>query len=70
MDTLYTFIEQRNSIGVFSYIVSYFDIPIMDGNSFSYFINWNGIKSEGKGGHTMPSGLSELIDYCNKIVKN
>ncbi len=70
MDTLYEFIEQKNSIGAFLYVGSYFDLTLNDGNSHSYFINWNGIKSEGGGGHTMPSGLNELIEYCINLVNS
>jgi hypothetical protein len=68
MDNLYDFIEQKNNNGDFLYIGSYFDLTINDGNSHSYFINWNGIKSEGSGGHTMSSGLNELIEYCTNLV--
>ena len=70
MDNLYEFVEQKNSIGAFSYVGSYFDLTLNDGNSHSYFINWNGIKSEGGGGHTMPSGLTELFEYCINLVNS
>lgn len=69
MDNLYLFISHRNSIGAFVYIPSPFDIGITDGNSHSYYINWNGISSQGVGGHTMPIGLNELINYCDKLIK-
>jgi hypothetical protein len=70
MDNLYDYIEQENNIGAFLYIGSLFDLTIIDGNSHSYFINWNGITAEGNGGHTMPSGLNELIEYCINLVNN
>ena len=70
MNNLYFLIAEKYSSRKLNYILSGFDMTIMDGNSYSYFINWNEIKSEGRGGHTMPSGLNEIIDYCNKLIKN
>lgn len=70
MDNLYFLIQEKNKFGGLFYVPSVFDLTIIDGNSYSYFINWNEIKSEGSGGHTMPSGLNEIIDYCNKTVNN
>jgi hypothetical protein len=68
MDNLYLFIAYRNSLGTFQYTPAPLDFSIIDGNSHSYFINWNGINSQGEGGHSMPTGLRDLIDYCNNLV--
>ena len=70
MDSLYILIQEKNNSGGLYYVPSGIDLTIMDGNSYSYSINWNGIISQGNGGHTMPSGLIEIINYCNKIVNN
>ena len=70
MDSLYAFIEERNTNGTFKYIPNGNDFIIIDGNSFDFNVNWNGIKFDETGGNTMPDGLREFIDYCSKIISN
>ena len=69
MDELFDFVENTLKLGEFGYYPSYTDLTIIDGNSYLYNINWNGIVYHEKGGNTMPVGFSKLFEYCNKIVK-
>jgi hypothetical protein len=69
MDDLFSFVQEKIDSGSLKYIPTGFDLTIMDGNSYSYFISWNGVKSHGSEGHTMPNGLNNLLDYCERIIK-
>ena len=69
MDELFDFVGNQYKFGEFECHTSQFDFTIMDGNSYQYFIDWNGINFDKRGGHTMPVGFSKLIDYC-KILLN
>lgn len=67
MSLLYSFIEARNSDGTIKYF-GFKDINITDGASYSIYIDWNNINFQENGGHTMATGLIEIIDYCKKII--
>ena len=67
MDILYSFIDIRNRDGSIKYFVAE-DITINDGGFYDVFIDWNKITFNEHGGHTMPLGILQIIDYCERLI--
>ena len=67
MDILYSFIEIRNRDGSINYFGAV-DITIIDGGFYDIIIDWNKITFKDHGGHTMPPGILQIIDYCKRLI--
>jgi hypothetical protein len=68
IDNLYDYALNKYKLGGFYYLLSGFDLSITDGSAHYCTFKWGEINLNEHCGHTLPAGIKELIDHCNKIV--